>query len=388
MSEQKLLYTSLNTPTVLIDLDTLEANIGRISRLAREAGLKLRPHVKIHENATVARRQIAAGACGVEAGVVEQAEAMAEQGIDDIIIAHPGYYGGPKGEILKKLLGMTDLKLAMTVDMLEQAEIISRVAQDAGRKARLLIKIDLGRSPRFGVPPGRPVLDMAVQLGELPGIELIGIYAHEMGVKSTPEGKDEVAREAAGIMAENARMLKEAGIEIEHVSVGASSTFPSTCRFRKEGKFPELTEIHPGAFFVGDLRYMRAGGNTREACAVTVLATVLSTAHDDWAVIDAGYKTFGGDTLFEYRESPDFWWQDRLSYGSVQRRPDLWFGRISAEIGLVYYREAGKKLKLGQRLEIVPNNATLVINMHDQIYGVRKGDVEEVIPVTGHGRGN
>jgi D-serine deaminase-like pyridoxal phosphate-dependent protein len=276
----------------------------------------------------------------------------------------------------------------MTVDMLEQAEIISRVAQDAGRKARMLIKIDLGRSPRFGVPPGRPVLDMAVQLGRLTGIELIGIYAHEMGIKPTPEGKDEVAREAAGIMTENARMLKEAGIEIEHVSVGASSTFPSTCRFRKEGKFPELTEIHPGAFFVGDLRYMRAGGNTREACAVTVMATVLSTAHDDWAVIDAGYKTFGGDTLFEYRDSPDFWWQDRLSYGSVQGRPDLWFGRISAEIGLIYYREAGKKLRLGQRLEIVPNNATLVINMHDQIHGVRKGVVEEVIPVTGHGRGN
>jgi len=388
MIEQKLPYTTLNTPAVLIDLDTLEANISRISRLAKEAGLKLRPHVKIHENATVARKQIAAGACGVEVGVVEQAEAMAEQGIDDIIIAHPGYYGGPKGEILKKLLGMTDLKLAMTVDMLEQAEIISRVAQAVGRKARLLIKIDLGKSARFGIPPGKPVLDLAMKLSKLPGIEFIGIYAHEMGVKPTPEGKDEVALEAAEIMAENARMLKDAGIEIEHVSVGASSTFPSTCRFCKEGKFPELTEIHPGAFFVGDLRYMRAGGNTREACAVTVLATVLSTAHDDWAVIDAGYKTFGGDTLFEYRDSPDFWWQGKLSYGSIQGRPDLWFGRLSAEIGLIYYKEAGKKLRLGERLEIVPNNATLTINIHDRIHGVRNGAVEEIIPVTGHGRGN
>lgn len=388
MSEQKLPYPSLNTPAVLVDLDTLEVNISRISQLAREAGLKLRPHVKIHENVSIAKKQIAAGACGVEAGVVEQAEAMAEQGIDDIIVAHPSYYGGPKGEILKKLLGKSDLKLAMVVDMLEQAEIISRVAQTAGRTAPVLIKIDLGKSARFGIPPGKPVLNLATQLRKLPGVKFIGIYAHEMGVKPTPEGKDEAALEAAEIMTEMARMLRNAGIEIEHVSVGASSTFPSTCRLRKEGRFPELTEIHPGAFFIGDIRYMRAGGNTREACAVTVLTTVISAAHDDWAVIDAGYKTFGSDTLFEYRDSPDFWWQGRLSYGSVQGRPDLWLGRISAEIGIIYYKETGKKLRLGERLEIVPNNATLTINIHDRIYGVRNGTVEEVIPVTGHGRGN
>ncbi len=388
MAEQKIRYPSLNTPAVLVDLDTLEANISGMSRRAAEAGLKLRPHAKIHENATVARKQIAAGACGVEVGVVEQAEAMAEQGIDDIIIAHPGYYGGPKGEILKKLLTKSGLKLALVVDMLEQAEIISQLAQAAGRKAHMLIKIDLGRSTRFGVPPGKPVLDLAVQLRKLPGIELIGIYAHEMGIKPTPEDIDEVALEAAQIMTENARMLRDKGMEIEHVSVGASSTFPSTCRFCKEGKFPELTEVHPGAFAIGDIRYMKMGGNTREACAVTVLTTVISTSHSDWAVIDAGYKTFGSDSLFEYRDSPDFWWQGRLSYGLAQGRPDLWFGRMSAEIGFLYYVKPGKKLNLGERLEIVPNNATLTINIHDQVYGVRNGVVEEVMPVTGRGRGN
>ena len=48
----------------------------------------------------------------------------------------------------------------------------------------------------------------------------------------------------------------------------------------------------------------------------------------------------------------------------------------------------GKKLSFGERLEIIPNNATLVINMHDRIYGVRNDVVEKVIPVTGRGRGN
>jgi len=389
MAEQKVPYPSLDTPAVLVDLNTLEANIDAMSRLAAEAGLKLRPHIKIHENASIAKMQIERGACGIEVGVVAQAEAIAAQGINDILIAHPNFYGGPKGELLKKLLTKPGLKLVMVVDMLEQAGIISQLAQAAGKKARVLIKVDLGRNPRFGVRSGEPLLNFAKQLRQLPGIDLIGIYAHETGIKPTPEGKDEVALETAKIMTENARMLRREGIDIEHVSVGASSTFPATCRLVKGGEFPEINEVHPGAFVIGDIRYMRMGSNTREACAVTVLTTVMSTSHPDYVVIDAGYKTFGADSLIEFRDAPGFFWNGRPSYGSVQGRPDLWFGRISAETSVLYYTEPKKKkLRLGERLEIVPNNATLVINIHDQIYGVRNGAVEKVIPVTGRGRGN
>ncbi len=388
MTERKIPYPSLDTPAVLVDLNTLEANIGEMSQLAAEADVRLRPHVKVHENVSIANMQIDAGACGIEVGTVEQAEAMAEQGIDDIIIAHPSFYGGPKGEILKKLLNQPSLKLVLVVDMLQQAEIISQVAQAVDKKIPVLIKVDLGRSSRYGVLPGEPVLNLARKLRQLLGIDLVGIYGHEMGTKPTPESKDEVAFEAATIMTENARMLRKEGITINHISVGASSTFRSTCRFMKECKFSEITEIHPGQCVIGDIMYMRSGGNTREACAVTVLTTVMSTSHPDWAIIDAGYKTFGADSLIAFRDTPGFFWNGRPSFGSVQGRPDLWLARPSAETSCLHYMDTEKKLSFGERLEIVPNNATLVINIHDQIYGVRNGVVEKVIPVTGRGQGN
>ena len=184
------------------------------------------------------------------------------------------------------------------------------------------------------------------------------------------------------------RRIRKEGIAVDHVSVGASPTFRSTCRFIREGKFPEITEIHPGQCVFGDIMYMRAGGNIREACAVTVLTTVTSTSHADWAIIDAGYKTFGADSLIAYRDTPGFFWNGKPSFGSVQGRTDLWLGRFSAETSCLYYTDPKKKLSFGERLEIVPNNATLVINIHDQIYGVRNGVVEKVMPVTGRGRGN
>ena len=55
-------YLSLNTPAVLVDLDKLEANIREMTRLATEAGVKLKPHTKIHECVDIAKIQIEAGA--------------------------------------------------------------------------------------------------------------------------------------------------------------------------------------------------------------------------------------------------------------------------------------------------------------------------------------
>jgi D-serine deaminase-like pyridoxal phosphate-dependent protein len=50
-----MLYSSLNTPAVLLNLDQLETNIKDIQQAANEAGVKLRPHTKIHECAEIAK---------------------------------------------------------------------------------------------------------------------------------------------------------------------------------------------------------------------------------------------------------------------------------------------------------------------------------------------
>ena len=110
---------------------------------------------------------------------------------------------------------------------------------------------------------------------------------------------------------------------------------------------------------------MRGGGNTLETCAIAVLTAVMTTSHADWVMIDAGYKTFGSESCINYWDTPGFFWQGKPSYGLVKGRPDLWFGRLSAESSNVYYTDPkASKLRLGERIEIVPNNATLVINMH------------------------
>ena len=375
----------LATPAIIVYLDVLEANIAAMSQLARDAGVRLRPHTKIHECPDIARMQITAGACGIEVGAIERAFCMAEAGIDDILVAHP-FYGDDKLAHLRRLLGTSGLRITVIADMIEQAEGVSRLGAERGRTIPLLMKINTG-GDRFGVPPGEPALRLARDLCRLPGIAFQGIYAHESGGKPTPESLEEVALTTATLTAQTARLLAQEGIPVTHVSVGASPTLRAACALLKGGRFPEITEIHPGHCVIGDIWHVRALANPRGACAAAVLCSVMSAVDPRHVIIDTGYKIFGADSLIQYRDQPGFFREGRPSYGSVQDRPDLWLGKLSAETGDILYADPEtppeKRLRIGERLEIIPNNATLAISTQEKIYGVRNGMVERVFPVAG-----
>ncbi|MCE5264378.1 MAG: alanine racemase [Deltaproteobacteria bacterium] len=385
MNEQRLPLSAVETPAVIVYMEVLEQNIAEMSRLAKEAGVRLRPHTKIHESPEIAAMQIAAGACGIEVGAIDKAVCMADAGIPDILIAHP-FFGERKLALLRRFLERPGLKVTLVVDMIEQAAGISRVAEACGRTVPVLIKIDTGGG-RFGVPPGEPALQLARQLLRLPGISFEGLYAHESGGKPTPESLGGVARTTAALAAESARLLAKEGIPVHHLSVGASPTLRATCELLRRGEFPEITEIHPGHCVIGDMWHVRALANPREVCAAAVLCTVMSAAGPGHVMIDAGYKTFGADSLIQYRNLPGFFWEGKPSFGSVQGRPDLWLGRISAESTILQYMdpEIGpeKRLKIGDRLEIIPNSATLAISLQQRIYGIRNGLVERIFAVAG-----
>lgn len=389
--KHKTPYPSIDTPAVIIDLGILETNIRFMTQLASDVCVKLRPHVKIHQCPDIARMQLEAGACGIEVGLVDQAIVMAEAGLNDIIIVHP-FFGEKKFEKVRRLIKKPNLKLGIVVDMIEQAHELSKIGESVGKKIQVLMKIDTGGG-RYGVLPGVPAIKLAKQLDKLPGIELTGIYAHESGAEPTDEGVARTALEVGTIMSDMARTLRREGLEINHVSVGASPTFLDTCRYIKEGLLKEITEIHPGGRFIGDITYMMAHGNTREQCALTIMTTVVSTSHPTHVVLDAGLKTFGSATispLYGTLDSSSSIWHGMTRYGSVKGRDDLWLGRLHAESSRLFYTDSDdkNKLRLGDRIEIIPHNATIVLNLHEKAYGVRNQVIEKEFTITGRGHGS
>ena len=53
---------SIDTPALVVDLDALERNIGRMQKNLEGKNVYLRPHSKTHKSTVIANMQIAAGA--------------------------------------------------------------------------------------------------------------------------------------------------------------------------------------------------------------------------------------------------------------------------------------------------------------------------------------
>src|SRR2546429_556958 len=78
-----------DTPEVVIDLGRVRANVERAARMAREAGVDLRPHTKTHKLPQIARMQVEAGAVGVQVAKLGEAEVMVDGGIEDVLVGYP-----------------------------------------------------------------------------------------------------------------------------------------------------------------------------------------------------------------------------------------------------------------------------------------------------------
>ena len=70
----------METPHLLIDGVQVRRNIEKIAGVAREHGVKLRPHVRAHKIPSIAREQLHVRAVGITVAKVSEAEAMAELG--------------------------------------------------------------------------------------------------------------------------------------------------------------------------------------------------------------------------------------------------------------------------------------------------------------------
>src|SRR5438552_560069 len=102
----------LDTPTLLVDLDIAERNIGTMADFLRRAGVKWRPHTKGQKVPALAHKELAAGAIGVTCAKLGEAEVMAAAGIRDILIANQ-VVGLTKVTRLIHLLGQADVIVAV-----------------------------------------------------------------------------------------------------------------------------------------------------------------------------------------------------------------------------------------------------------------------------------
>jgi D-serine deaminase-like pyridoxal phosphate-dependent protein len=247
VNEVGLPKLALDTPFLWVDLDVLEQNISRMAAFFQEAGVHWRPHIKGNKTPAIAHMLVDAGAIGLTCAKLGEAEVMAAEGIDDLLVVNQ-IVGQKKYDRLADLCRTADVKIAID-------STITLNALNAAAKARditigVVIEVNTGMN-RAGVEPGQPVLDLARALQAYTNVQLRGLMtweAHALGIEDEAVKRQTVAA-AIGQLTESAERCRQAGFPIEIVSCGGSGTYMITANE------PGITEIQAGGAIFKDMTY-------------------------------------------------------------------------------------------------------------------------------------
>jgi len=361
----------LETPCLVIDAEILRRNIKAMQAICNQHGCALRPHIKTHKSAEIARMQVEAGAVGITCAKISEAEVMAEGGLGDIFIAYP-LIGTGKIERAIQLAKKLE-RLILAVDSHTGAQAFSEAALRHGIELEVRLEVDTG-AKRTGLPL-EDAVDLAVAVSKLPGLRLTGLYTFKGMVHEARPTRDveQAAEEECMLLSQVAEMLAQRGIQIQDLSAGSTPTGASCAASGK------VTEIRPGTYVFYDQMCLENGACTERDIAAYIRATVVSTPAPNYAVIDGGSKTFPTDTVLNQPPlSPH-------SYGYVRGRDNLRLDRLSEEHGMLRTPDGNPTgLQVGDVLELIPFHICPAVNLQNNMYLLENGSVRK-LPVDARG---
>ncbi len=357
----------LDTPALCVDLDKLEANIAKGQAIAARNGIATRPHAKTHKCAAIARLQLAAGAVGICTAKISEAEVLFEHGIDRICMTT----SNPSPNKIRRAMRLRKQcnHFIQAVDEEQNVRLLSAAAKEAGVVADVVIDVAVGT--RSGIPPGEGAIALAKVIDRLPNLKMRGILSYDGGAQHVNGFAARKERALKGLE-ENVRtfeMLKSAGLNTEIFSGGGTGTFSV------QHLTPGITDVQVGSYIFMDMQYLAIGSEDGDpvykdfAPSLTVVATVLNNRFPGRLTTDAGAKAL---TL-------------NVPHAGVIGEPGMDYNAGSDEFGSITFTEASKSYKIGDRLEMIIPHCDPVVNLYDQIYGVRKDRVEVVWPIVARG---
>lgn len=358
----------LETPALVVDLARMERNLDRGAAYASEHGIALRPHIKTHKSPLLAKLQLERGAVGLTCATPYEAEVMSEV-CDDLLVMYP-----PVGAHRAARLATLALKGRLTValDSVVAAQDLSFAARAAGSKVSVLIELDAGMH-RVGVQTPADAVALGTRVAELDGLDVAGIAFYPGHIRGPVGDHGSQIAALGALIGETTRAFGEAGLSADVVSAGSTPTLWTA------HQVSGLNEIRPGTYIYNDRTTAEIGACRMDDCALTVLATVVSTAVPGQAVIDAGAKALGREPI---RGSSG------EGFGCLLDDPTVTVKSMSEEHGILDLSHSSRALRVGERVRVVPNHVCIVVHLADVVYGIRDGAVELNWPVAARGRGH
>ena len=275
----------------------------------------------------MAALQIDAGAVGICCAKLGEAEVFADAGITDIRLPYPLQPANAS----RVLALQQRVHVSFVVDDLAVARGWSAAMAAAGQRADVLVKVDVGFH-RCGISP-EPAAAVAFlrAVDQLPGLRLRGILSHA-GHAYHAHSEDELRQMAIAerdVMAMIAAAARGASLPVLEVSAGATPP----ARYSLAVAAGTFTEFRPGNYVYFDRTMVGLGAATRDDCALSVLATVVSAPAPDRVVLDCGSKTLAADGVRGFTPASGHGdiYRNLVAAAGEQPDPRLHLERLSEE---------------------------------------------------------
>lgn len=331
-------------------MDAMEANLQHMAAFFAEGPCRLRPHYKNHKCVALARRQLAHGAVGITCATLGEAEALARNGIRDILIANE-IAGAPQIDRFVQLSRTTDIKVG--VDNEHAIAALSAASAQAKVPLSVVVDVDTGMG-RCGAPPGEPALALA-RLATAQGLRFRGLIGYEGHCVRLPPGPAKTAaiEQAMGKLVATANLMRAHGLPVDLVSAGGTGTHAIS------GRIPGVTEIQGGSYLLMDTDYQTVCPEFQ--LALSVLGTVISRRGNERLILNIGLKEISGERGLPVLKNA----------GGAR------LIKLNAEHAIVDILDPGFSAQVGDQLELWAHYSDATANLHRRMFGVRGGEVEE-----------
>ncbi|EAR21954.1 alanine racemase [Nitrococcus mobilis] len=246
-------------------------------------------------------------------------------------------------------------------------DAINAAALRYGSHIEVLVEIDVGAG-RCGVAPGQPAVPLARRIADSEALTFAGLQAYQGKAQHVHDYQERKAKidEAVAATKETVELLRQEGLECDIVAGAGTGTYAF------EGESGVYNELQCGSYIFMDADYQRIlmeDGRPTDTFenSLFIYTTVMSKTKAEKAICDAGLKAQSVDSGVT------------VVYG----RDDVEYIGASDEHGVI--KDPDNKLRLGEKLKLVPDHCDPTVNIYDWYVGVRNNRVECLWPITGRG---
>jgi D-serine deaminase-like pyridoxal phosphate-dependent protein len=288
---------------------------------------------------------------------------------DDLLLAYP-----PVGALrARRVANLPEhVRVTVALDSPTAVDDLAAAARAADREIHVFVELDLGMH-RVGLPVVDDAIALARRIRDSAPLAFGGIAFYPGHIREGVDSQDAKLDQLRSGLTDALSRFDRAGLTPDAVSGGSTPTMWRT------HELPRVTEFRPGTYIFNDRTTAEIGACGWEDCALTVLATVVSTAVPGQAVIDTGSKALGREPLRSTGADDGF--------GLVLEHPEVIVKGMSEEHGILDLSRSSWRPVVGERVRVIPNHVCIVVHLNDVVFGVRGESVETSWPVTARGRG-